>query len=74
MCLLISGLEPFERKMALAIKPVLKLKVDGENITSKIIAGAIKNKITFRLGEEYEQSLLGNMYKVILVAYALCIS
>ena len=59
-----TGLEPFERKMALAIKPVMKLKVEGETITTKITAGAIKNKTTFKLGEEYELSVFGSLYKV----------
>ena len=67
-----TGLEPFERRMALAIKPVMKLNVEGEIITTKIKAGAIKNKTSFRLGEVYELSVLGNVYKVFRALLFYC--
>ena len=63
---LFSGLSPLERKIAQGLKATLKFSVDGDQITTKLHSGPIKNKVKFRLGEEYEHKYMGRAFKVKL--------
>ncbi|XP_053415413.1 fatty acid-binding protein 9-like [Nycticebus coucang] len=54
------GVDPAARKLAVSVKPIVKMSVNGETVNIKIESSLKNSEISFKLGEEFDETTADN--------------